>query len=226
MKRVRLITWNCAGKFRDKYQLLQSLNPDICVVQECEVPKASRHEGYASFSANSLWIGERAYKGLGVFARKGIRLTRLDWETHGLRHFLPVRIDDSWDLLAVWAGKPYIREYYIFHSVHKDKINENTVILGDFNSNRRWDKDGKICSHSAVVDMMSAAGLVSAWHYIKEEPQGGESVPTFYMHRDQEKPYHIDYTFVSPSRVLNCYIDDSEAFACSDHRPLIVDIRG
>lgn len=224
MKKLRLITWNCAGKFREKYQLLQSLAPDICVVQECENPDTSHHEGYSSFAKNSLWIGERSFKGLGIFAQKEIRLSRLDWNPHGLRHFLPARINDSWDLLAVWAGKPYIREYYIFHSIHKEKINKNTVILGDFNSNRQWDKDSKICSHSAVVKMMSEAGLVSAWHYIKKESQGDESVPTFYMQRNQEKPYHIDYTFADSSRILNCYIDNSEAFYCSDHRPLIVDL--
>lgn len=75
-----------------------------------------------------------------------------------------------------------------------------------------------------LVRMMEEAGLVSAWHEAQGEEQGRESVPTFYLHRHLDRPYHIDYAFVAPQRLLSCTIAQDEAFACSDHRPLVLDL--
>lgn len=75
-----------------------------------------------------------------------------------------------------------------------------------------------------LVRMMEKAGLVSAWHEAQGEEQGRESVPTFYLHRHLDRPYHIDYAFVAPQRLLSCTIAQDEAFACSDHRPLVLDL--
>lgn len=72
--------------------------------------------------------------------------------------------------------------------------------------------------------MMAEAGLVSAWHEAQGEEQGRESVPTFHLHRHLDRPYHIDYAFVAPQRLLSCTIAQDEAFACSDHRPLVLDL--
>lgn len=49
-------------------------------------------------------------------------------------------------------------------------------------------------------------------------------MPTFYLHRHLDRPYHIDYAFVAPQRLLACTIAQDEAFACSDHRPLVLDL--
>lgn len=222
--RLRLVTWNCAGKFREKFEIVSRLRADVYVIQECEDPQRCRHEAYRAFASNSLWTGELPYRGLGVFARDGVKLSRLPWESCGLRHFLPVRVNDSWNLLAVWAAKPYIEEYYEYHRIHREQIDQRCVVIGDFNSNRCWDaKHGKR-SHSAVVRMMEEAGLVSARHEAQGEEQGRESVPTFYLHRHLDRPYHIDYAFVAPQRLLSCTIAQDEAFACSDHRPLVLDL--
>lgn len=220
----RIVTWNCAGKLREKYTLLQSLKADICIVQECENPVASRHKGYREFAANALWTGDVHYKGLGVFAREGISLSLLDWEAFCLRHFLPVRVNEQWNLLAVWAAKPYIEEYYVYHSIHRDKIDSHTVVAGDFNSNQRWDRKHNKRSHSAVAQMLADAGLVSAYHQVKGEMHGQESEPTFFLYRNPERPYHIDYAFAAPDAILDCRIEQDSVWVCSDHRPLIIDL--
>ena len=40
---MKLITWNCNGGFRNKYNLLPD-NFDILIVQECEEPNKSTKE--------------------------------------------------------------------------------------------------------------------------------------------------------------------------------------
>lgn len=221
---LRIVSWNCGGKLREKYELLQTLQADICIVQECENPVVSRHKGYREFASNALWTGDVHYKGLGVFAREGISLTALGWESYCLRHFLPVCVNRQWNLLAVWAAKPYIEEYFVYHSIHRDKIDAQTVIAGDFNSNQRWDRKHGKRSHSAVVQMMADAGLVSAWHHKKGEMHGQESEPTFFLYRRPERPYHIDYAFAAPDKVLDCHIELNSEFSCSDHRPLVIEL--
>jgi endonuclease/exonuclease/phosphatase family metal-dependent hydrolase len=73
--------------------------------------------------------------------------------------------------------------------------------------------------------MLAEAGLCSAYHHIQKEAQGEESIPTFFLHRHADRPYHIDYAFASPERIRHCYIETSANWlAISDHRPLILEI--
>lgn len=74
-------------------------------------------------------------------------------------------------------------------------------------------------------DLLADAGLCSAYHHQQNEEQGKESTPTFFLHRHADKPYHIDYAFVAPERLRDCYIETSEHWlALSDHCPLILEI--
>ena len=57
------------------------------------------------------------------------------------------------------------------------------------------------------------------------EEQGKESLPTFFLHRNLEKPYHIDYVFGSKcfsSNLKNVEIGNIEKWLeISDHLPVI-----
>lgn len=37
--RMKIISWNCRGKFREKYAVLEKMDADIYVIQECENPE-------------------------------------------------------------------------------------------------------------------------------------------------------------------------------------------
>ena len=168
--------------------------------------------------------GGFAIQGAGRFCARGAGACCLALGVILFAAFLPVRVNDAWNLVAVWAARPHIEEYYVYHFIHRDKIDEQTCIMGDFNSNQRWDRKHGARSHSAVVRMMEEAGLASAWHHTHGEPHGSESEPTFYLYRKPERPYHIDYAFAAPARVVECRILHHPAFACSDHRPLVLDM--
>ena len=231
---MKIITWNCNGAFRKKFHLIDNLGADIIVIQECEDPSQSGGE-YQRWAHNHIWIGTNKNKGLGVFAKKHIDLKRLHWNDEGLQLFLPCRINESFNLVAVWTKQTessefrYIGQFWKYLQLHKKIFEaEPCLICGDFNSNVCWDKKHGLWTHSNVVRELDELGIHSLYHEVMKEAQGKESTPTLYMHRKLEKPYHIDYAFISKQLSnFNSLIEIGKHefwLDNSDHMPLIFTI--
>ena len=219
---MKIVSWNCRGAFREKFSVIQEENADIYVVQECENPQKYQKQ-FSEFLSNYVWYGENDNKGLGVFARSDIKIELNDWPFYCLRHFISMKINDSFDLVGVWASPPYIEEYYIYQSINLDKYDEKTLIIGDFNSNAIWDKDHGKRNHSAAVAELKSKNLISAYHHVTGEEQGNETQSTFYLHKNKNKKYHIDYCFLNPDKIKEFQILNSEKWLqYSDHLPIRV----
>lgn len=223
---MRIVSWNCNGKFREKFCDILLLDADIYVIQECENPAESTCAKYRDFAQNYLWTGENKSKGLGVFARKNINITENKWSKFCLRNFLSIKVNDTFDLLAVWACKPYIEEYYIYQSINISNYNESTIIIGDFNSNAIWDKNHYTRTHSAVVQQLNAIGMCSAYHYKNNVEQGSKTEPTFYLYRHSDKGYHIDHCFTAAKNIQDYRVLHSlDWLKKSDHVPILIETK-
>ena len=217
---MNIISWNCHGKFRVKLSAIEKYNADIYVIQECENPLKYKRE-FSKYLENYLWYGETDNKGIGIFAGRNIQLRKNDWPVYCLRHFISVRVNDAFDLVGVWAGAPYIEEYYIYQSINIERYTSNTIIIGDFNSNALWDKDHGKRNHSAVVAELKKVNIVSAYHYKTGENPGEETNGTFYLYKHIDKSYHIDYCFINPDNIKEFSILGSEYWLqYSDHMPI------
>lgn len=222
-----IVSWNCNGKFREKFEQIHRIDADIYVIQECENPQKYKNSEYFNFAKNHIWIGENQNKGLGVFAKEGIELKLNNlFQSYCLRYFLALKVNNEFDLLAVWAGKPYIEEYYIYQSINKNNFNKKTIIIGDFNSNAIWDAKNACRTHTAVVEELKQLGLTSAYHFVFNEAQGKESQKSFYLYRHKDKSYHIDYAFLAPSTIKSFQIESNDNWlAYSDHKPIILETK-
>ena len=223
---MRIISWNCNGAFRKKYQEIRKLDADIYIIQECENPATTKDLGYTKFANNHLWVGYKN-KGLGIFAKDNIILTDNEWKTFGLEWFISCTINDSLTLLGIWGSGNYIEDIYVYLQIHKEKLKgtNNLLIGGDFNSNSCWDKEHKTRNHSNVVSELSDIGLSSCYHYVTNETQGCESKPTFYLYRNRDKVYHIDYFFYNKKKVRNVKMGNFQDWIfLSDHMPIILEI--
>lgn len=231
---MRVVTWNCNGAFRKKFHLLENIRADLLAIQECEDPSRSNRE-FIDWARNYLWIGKNKNKGVGVFSSIEFSLKRHDWEDNGLELFLPCKMNDNTNLIAVWIKKAnhpytgYIRQMWEYLQIHKRSIAEiPTIICGDFNSNKCWDKTRRWWNHSDVVRELEGIGFSSLYHLIKGEHQGEETESTLYMQRNLAKSYHIDYVFVSNELLSeNAKInvgDPADWLKYSDHVPVIFEI--
>lgn len=219
---MKIVSWNCRGKFREKWPVIQKENADIYVIQECENPDIhGKH--LQGFCPNYIWCGENDSRGLGIFAKPEVRIERNDWPVYCLRNFISVKVNGKFDLLGVWACRPYIEEYYIYQTINIDKYNGDTVLIGDFNSNAMWDKEHGKRNHSAVVSQLKCINLLSAYHYVTGELEGKETQKTFYLYKHLDKSYHIDYCFLNPERIMSFSIlNAKEWLQYSDHMPIVI----
>ncbi|WP_425637540.1 endonuclease/exonuclease/phosphatase family protein [Algoriphagus yeomjeoni] len=233
MKNFKVVTWNCNGALRKKFNFLDEFDADIYVIQECENPAEVKHPAYSEWAKNYLWIGDTKHKGLGIFAKSETTLTPLNWtneyEGNPIKHFLPCQINSEFDLIAVWThynSSPtfgYIGQFWKYLQLHKSKF-KNCLMIGDFNSNSIWDKPKRAWNHSEVVRELEGLNITSLYHYNGNQIQGNENHPTFYFQKNLNKPYHIDYIFGSSTfrnNLQKLEIGSVESWLkLSDHLPL------
>ena len=225
---MKIVSWNSAGGFRNKTEALLSLDADVYCLQECESPeKYERMFDNKLGDYNIIWKGEdpKKDKGIAIISKPEIEIARLEWFGSTMRDFLPVSVADTNIVIVnVWACKPYIENFNAWLEICRDNINTNTILIGDFNSNKIWDaKHGVLC-HSRAISELNDLGLVSAYHHLMKEEQGEETTPTFYLYKHTDKPYHLDYAFADPEIIKSFQVADTSWLELSDHLPIILEI--
>ena len=233
---MKIITWNCQGAFRKKAGAIMKYEPDILIIQECEHPDRLKFGSDIPNPKDLLWFRSSKNKGLGIFSYGGYRFKLLDTHNPALQIIIPIAvIGDCLDftLYAVWTNNPsdpegkYIEQVWkALHYYDNYLSNKKTMIVGDFNSNTIWDKKHRAGNHSNVVKRLEEKGIYSSYHIHFNQVQGREEHPTFYWKRHKDKPYHIDYCFISMDLVNKLKSVEIGSYdnwiQYSDHAPVIV----
>jgi exodeoxyribonuclease III len=222
--------------FRKKAEHILACGPDIIVVPECECPEKLIFGNDVPKPSDILWFGDNPHKGLAILGYGDVRLTLLEQHNHTLKLIAPVAVTGGgygFNLFAIWAHNPsdpdgrYVEQIWKAIHHYDDLLSSvPSILTGDFNSNTIWDKKRRIGNHSHVVEYLADRGIHSAYHLHHGQEQGKEQHPTFYLYRNQLKPYHMDYCFLSASmatQIQSVEVGDYDFWIKhSDHVPLIV----
>ena len=135
-------------------------------------------------------------------------------------------------LFAIWANNPddpdgqYVTQTWkAMHHYEDLLIQKSSILIGDFNSNTIWDRKRRAGNHSNLVKKLEEKGIFSTYHAFYHQIQGAEAHPTHYLYRHRDKPYHLDYCFVSAdllATLQSVEIGDYDHWtAYSDHVPVM-----
>lgn len=224
-----------------KAHLVESLAPDIAVLPESAHPDRVGDALTGVGATTMQWIGASPNKGLLVAAFGDWTLRIDDAYDPGYQWVMPLHVDGPVQIrmLAIWdmnhrgsghdsarrlgACRASLEHYAEFLSGPADL----TVISGDFNNSVYWDKAGATVRFGDFMDQLQTHGLISAYHHQHGCARGAEPHPTLWWTRNVDKPYHVDYTFVSPSSAIDTVTIGTHAewLAYSDHAPMTVDLR-
>ena len=166
---MRILSWNCHGAFRRKFQLLDGFDADVLVIQECEEPNALSDD-YLTWAGNHLWVGANKHKGIGIFVKNDHKLEKLDWPSEEAALFLPVQINDTIQMVGVWtqaaksSSSSYVGQLWQYLKLNRGRLTNATILCSDFNSNKQWDKPRGLWSHSKCVADLSNLGIFSLYH--------------------------------------------------------------
>lgn len=222
--------------FRKKAEHILRYKPDLLIVPECEHPDKLQFSDMVPAPADMLWFGNNLHKGLGIFSYSQYRLKLRRTHNPAFKMIVPIAVtggSTDFDLYAVWANNPadpdgqYVEQVWKALQHYDKKLNRRPVLLiGDFNSNTIWDRKSREGNHTQVVERLAQKGIISCYHHHHQQVQGSEKTPTFYLYRHADKPYHLDYCFVSADFAKRIRSVETGSHADwmrhSDHVPLMV----
>jgi exodeoxyribonuclease-3 len=235
---MRIIEWNCQGAFRHKNKEILELKPDILIVPECECEEKLQFDKLTPKPNDFIWYGDTGKKGIGIFSFSNYKFKLLKEFNPEFRYIVPIEVTDgtnSFLLFAVWAmdnkKNPlarYIGQVWNAVNYYQTTLTNNSILIGDFNSNQIWDDKERVGNHTEVVNFLNNLKIESLYHKQQDEIQGQENLKTFFMYRNLEKPYHIDYVFASNNLIKNGYNlifgKPEHWIDKSDHIPLVLEI--
>lgn len=230
-------------KFREDYKLIFPYNPDVLIIQETEDINTIDFGDYSSEVSGVLWIGENPKKGLGVICFNGYEVSLHENYKSEFKYVLPLILSrDTFrcNLIGVWTQKVgvktkthknYIRQFKLSIKCYESLFSlDDVIICGDFNSNLIWENPFRIDKdHKEVIDKLEQKKIFSSYHHYFNEEQGRETRPTFYYHHKKEKPFHIDFCFLSLkllNKIENVEVGNYDDWIKhSDHVPIIVTLK-
>lgn len=217
---MRIVSWNCNGKFREKRHYLYAHYPaDMYLIQECENP-----EKY-DISYSGIWLGDNNNRGLGVYIKQDLPWSKINIDSHEKKWFCPVQVG-AYIIIAIWAKSPYIEEVVDYFLFHESVLQKNVILMGDLNSNVIWDRKRGQRDHSSFNRLVGKYGLVSAYHTLTDEKFGHEQMPTFYLYRHLDRPYHIDYAYLRQKNLVGFGVGAADDWlSYSDHVPIWLDVQ-
>ena len=223
--------------FRKKAGFILTHQPDILIIVECEHFDKLLYKTDIPKPTDSLWFGKNQHKGLAIFSYGDYRFKVLENHNEEFKTIIPIQVTGghfNFNLFLIWAynrddidGR-YITQVWKAITYYDELLTDKpTMFIGDFNSNTIWDyKKHRLGSHSAVVKQLEDKEIFSTYHTHHKQKQGAEQHPTFYMYRHKNKPYHIDYCFVSKDLLDKLQSVDVGEYDFwtkhSDHVPLIL----
>lgn len=232
---MKILTWNCGGGLRGKVDRARALDADLQVIQEGREQDLPRE--VPGFARNARGTN----KGMVVWARRGWQIApHPAWrEDSGFQQVTPLCVvpprEQVLTVLAVWTHsarrheEAYIGQLHLALDAYEQLLGPRSIVLGDFNSNARWDSERRR-NHSGVVERLASRGLTSAYHRWFDEPQGSETRPTHWLTRNALRPFHLDYVFSSadlPAREVTLgsyeqWCRKKDEGGVSDHAPMAV----
>ncbi len=231
-------------KFRHKLHEIFTLKPDILVIPESENIERSGlpKKDYPELS-DSKWIGDNQSKGLSIFTFNDFKIDLFENYSNNYKYILPVTVsrkNESYRVIGVWTKKieekkkghnNYIRQAYLSLIEYESFLDyENIIVCGDFNSNLFWKRSGIDNNHQMVLDQLDDKNIHSSYHQFFNEEQGKENIPTYYHYHHQDKPFHIDFCFLSHKlikKLKKVHIGKFEDWMhLSDHVPMTIELSG
>ncbi len=223
--------------FRKKFEKVIELNPDLLVIQECENDsKLKKH--LESINYNQLiWYGDNPHKGVGILSFNSLEIELNQNHNPEFKYIIPINLKAKKkiiNLFCIWAMphkderiKSYVGQIWGAINYYEKKLNTESILIGDFNSNAIWDKKRRIGNHTDVVDFLNQKKIQSIYHEKFEIKHGEEKHPTLFLLKKEEKKYHMDYCFASKKMCSNKTTFKigkyKDWIKLSDHMPIIID---
>lgn len=231
---MNLVTWNCNMAFRKKAQYIIDEHIDIAVIQECE-NKERLASAFEHIEHNDIiWYGKNQHKGLAVISFNDYKIRLHEQFNPKFEYILPIILSNEekqLPLFAIWAmdnkenkAKSYIGQVWDALQFYENIITQNVILIGDFNSNKMWDKMRKKGNHTDVVNFLRDKKIVSLYHHLNNIDHGNEKDPTLFLLKNKAKQYHMDYCFSSINMIsekTNIRVGKhNEWIRKSDHMPI------